>query len=209
MIFIDHDNTAVNSMYPLHYRIYLDIIKKYPEFPEISYETWVSMQANGLFELILGPHIKTFNTIWAAELSQRPSPEFYPDWIDTMKRLRNRGYYIAVVTHGLSTECRRAYGQTDFMPDKIYGIPEYTGSRNKPGIFPILDSMNNGNSGPVYVIGDMPVDMKMAENFNTATGIIAAYGDGIKASRTLKHLLSLFKNTIRVTSVKGILDVIP
>ncbi len=127
-LILDHDDTAVDSTATIHYPAHRECMARLrPGTEPVSLEEWFLRNFDpGIshyleVELGLSPaELEIEMDIWRAHTA-RSTPHFYPGLIDLLRRFRDRGGLIAVVSHSEEQTIERHYRQAGFAPDAIFG----------------------------------------------------------------------------------------
>ena len=152
-LFLDHDDTSVNSTPQIHYQAHLEIMKiMRPDFPVPTLEEWFLKNFDpGIMEYMKGElkfdqsEIEAEYKIWRKYTSSI-IPDFFPGLIDILIEYKNRGGRVIVVSHSEVDLIRRDYLENikntglDFMPDLIFGWT-YDESKRKPDPYPVNEGL--------------------------------------------------------------------
>ncbi len=152
-LFLDHDDTAVNSTPKIHYKAHLEIMEKMrPEFPVPSLNDWFLKNFDpGIMEYMkeyLGfndEEIEAEYKIWR-KYTSGIIPEFFPGLIEILAEYKRLGGKVIVVSHSESDLIERDYlenkriSNIDFMPDMIFGWT-YDESKRKPDPYPVIEGL--------------------------------------------------------------------
>jgi phosphoglycolate phosphatase/pyrophosphatase PpaX len=184
LLFIDHDDTAVDSTAVIHYPAHLEALRVLrPGLPRPTIEEWWTANFDpGIME-----HLKTHLGFGEAELGREFEiwrsfttsrvPPFFPGFRELLVSFRDRGGRVAVVSHSEQENILRDYRQPDgpaFEPDLIFGWDHDPG-RRKPDPWPVREALSRlgVEAGAALVLDDLRPGVLMAR----AAGI-AAVGAG-------------------------------
>ena len=101
-----------------------------------------------------------------ADTMMTPNTHFFPDTIDTLKRIKNDGGIIAIVSTKTRNRINEKFVQDgyDYLIDIIIGREDITACKPDPqGINMALDKLNMQRSQAIY-IGDSIYDAGAAQN---------------------------------------------
>ncbi len=167
---LDHDDTAVKSSPDLHYPAFLEIMKVMrPEVPVFSYEKFIeAVFDRGFTEFVkhdLGftdEEISREYEMWR-EFTKDIIPGFYDGFIDIVKRFRDEGGLITVVSHSTSEEIIRHYSLHGIVPDMIFGW-EQPHEKRKPFPYPLERIILEFELQPyeILVLDDLKLGCDMA-----------------------------------------------
>lgn len=170
-LFLDHDDTIVDSTETIHYPAFLETLRTLrPECSLITYEDFVNhCHTYGFQDLCenryqLNPEeMKIEYAIWK-DFTHRFEPLAFEGIKEILECFKQRGGIIIVVSHSESTEIKRDYlNQLGFEPDAIFGW-ELGEHYRKPNPFPILESLKTFNLKPeeCLMVDDMSLGQTMA-----------------------------------------------
>ncbi len=182
---LDHDDTAVDSTFVIHYPAHVEIMKQLrPHQIPVNLENWFRKNFDpGIMDFLkieLGfdeEELAQEFKIWR-EYTENITPEFYPGFINVLREYRNRGGLVAVVSHSESDIIGRHYESATngnlFMPDVVFGwtVDE---TKRKPHPFPVHQILQQYGLSPekVLVVDDLKPGVEMAK----AAGVsVAAAG---------------------------------
>lgn len=152
-LFLDHDDTSVNSTPEIHFQAHLEIMKKMrPGFPVPTLEEWFIKNFDpGIMEYLKGElgmdqaEIGEEYKIWRKYTSSKAA-EFFPGLIEILIEYKNRGGRVAVVSHSEVDLIKRDYAENaektglEFFPDLIFGWT-YDESKRKPDPWPVNEGL--------------------------------------------------------------------
>jgi len=153
-IFIDHDDTAVDSTPAIHYKAHLEVMKiMRPSKKPLSLDGWFKINfdpgVTEYFKNSLGMNqeelMQEYN-LWH-NYSYTIVPNFFPGFIDILVKYRDMGGKIVVVSHSEKELIERDYklkgfsGKTAFMPDMIFGW-SHEEEKRKPSPLPVITALN-------------------------------------------------------------------
>ena len=180
-LLIDHDDTSVDSSPSIHHPAHLEQMRQLGrENESVSADEWMKINYSpGIVDYLdrvlhLDKKEKDLcYTIWREYASGR-IPDFFPGILDLLKRFREKGGYIVVVTHSEEAMVREHYKQQTeipgFMPDRIIG---WTGdsSKNKPEPWPVFDVMREYGvqKSEILVVDDLKPGIIMARKAGVDT----------------------------------------
>ncbi len=152
-LFLDHDDTSVNSTPTIHHRAHIEVIKRMrPHLAPLSLHDW--------FKKNFDPGIMAYMTedlgmdsgeiaaeyeIWR-EFTSSLVPDFFPGFIDVLIRYREKGGRVVVVSHSEKDLIERDYrekgfsGGVPFFPDLIFGW-SYDEEKRKPCPWPVFTAL--------------------------------------------------------------------
>ncbi len=153
-LFLDHDDTSVNSTPEIHFQAHLEIMEKMrPDFPVPSLNQWFLKNFDpGIMEYLTGElgmdqnEIKEEYRIWR-RYTENIIPEFFPGLVEILIEYRNRGGKVVVVSHSEEDLIKRDYLENsritglDYTPDIIFGWT-YDETRRKPDPYPVIEGLS-------------------------------------------------------------------
>ncbi|PEC51859.1 hydrolase [Bacillus sp. AFS077874] len=172
-IILDHDDTAVMSTPEIHYPSFVEAIKKLrPNDEPISFEEFVGYCFEPGFHSLCKDIMK-FNEdemivqqeIWQSYTSST-IPDFYEKFPETIKKFKERGGIITVVSHSERSRIERDYlKHCGFIPDAIFGweLPE---RQRKPYPYPIKEILRRFNlkESDALMLDDLKPGLEMAKS---------------------------------------------
>ena len=166
-LFLDHDDTSVNSTPVIHHRAHIEVMKKMrPRLQPLSLDEWFKKNFNpGIMEymkedlLMTNEEIEIEYGIWR-EYAVGITSDFFPGIIETLIQYRERGGKVVVVSHSDKDLIERDYKTNGFfegeafLPDMIFGWTT-DASKRKPHPWPVVTSLESlGISAKDSVIVD-------------------------------------------------------
>lgn len=177
---LDHDDTAVNSTEHIHYPIYRELMaQKRPELEEkLDLNGFISMNnekgvTRHYFE-DLGfseEEWKEAFEMWKNHELRKTIPDFYDGFIDILRKYRDDGGFIAVVSHSDEKAIRMHYSHfPEVMPDEVYGATG-DGTKNKPYTWPLdqLMEKHGFDATDIVVVDDLMPGIEMAKKVGATT----------------------------------------
>lgn len=173
-LILDHDDTVVQSESTINYPYFCYILDQFRPGATISMEEYTLGCFNDGFANMCR---KKYNfteqelvdeyTGWKEYIrSHIPAP--YPGIIDIIRRQKEEGGILCVVSHSSEENITRDY-QTHFgiLPDAIYGW-DYPEHMRKPNPFPLVDIMEKFNLSPndILVVDDLKPAWEMCNKVN-------------------------------------------
>jgi beta-phosphoglucomutase-like phosphatase (HAD superfamily) len=182
-LFIDHDDTAVDSTAAIHYPAHLAALAALrPGRTPPTRDQWLLHNFHGIMEYLVGElamnqeELKTEFEIWRSWTTTHVPP-FFPGFRELLLDYRREGGLVAVISHSekevIETHYRAAAGPP-FVPDLIFGW-EHEEQRRKPSPWPVREGLRHfGCAAEDALIVD---DLKPGVLMSRATGVaIAAAG---------------------------------
>lgn len=171
-LFLDHDDTVVDSTRSIHYPAFVEVLKKLrPEDKTISYFDFVDhCHRYGFIDLCEQRYAFTKSEmeieykIWKS-YTQSLIPSAYSGIKEILTLFKKSGGIIVVISHSESSEIARDYLKNfEFLPDAIYGWDRAENER-KPHPFPILNALKifNLKKEDCLMIDDMSLGKQMAQ----------------------------------------------
>ena len=168
-LFIDHDDTSVDSTPVIHYQAHLEVMRKMrPDISPLSLEDWFRVNFDpGIMAYMVenlgmdDREIAEEYEIWRKYTVGR-IPDFFPGLIDILIKYKELGGKIVVVSHsekdlierdynlkGFSEKPRKAtrkaeaedFQKISFFPDLIFGW-SYDEAKRKPHPWPVLTALD-------------------------------------------------------------------
>ncbi len=186
-LILDHDDTAVNSTATIHYPAHLKVMEELrPGYPPISLKGWFEKNFDpGIMEYMtdeLGfteKEVRREYEIWRDFTTSRV-PAFYPGFLEIIRRFKDRGGIVTVVSHSEEELIMRDYASVDVsktvVPDLVFGW-DFDAEKRKPHPWPVEQILQHFNLQPdqVLIIDDLRPGVLMSKE----TGVdIAAAGWG-------------------------------
>jgi phosphoglycolate phosphatase/pyrophosphatase PpaX len=145
-LFVDHDDTAVDSTRWIHHPAHVAAMRELrPEATPVSFEDW--MRANhfvGIGKFLRdeigfeGAERAREIAVWR-DWTERITPPFYPGILDTLREFRACGGYVVVCSHSEEAVIRRHYAAVGFPLDAVYAWTPHDPEKMKPSPYPVLD----------------------------------------------------------------------
>lgn len=174
-LLIDHDDTSVDSSPSIHHLAHMEQMRRLGrENESVGVDQWMKINYSpgilAYLDTVLGLNEEEkalCYTVWR-EYVQNRIPEFFPGILRILKKFRDRGGHIVVVTHSEEEMVRSHYlHQTEvpgFLPDRIIG---WTGdsTKNKPDPWPVFDVMREYGikKEKILVVDDLKPGIIMAQ----------------------------------------------
>lgn len=172
---MDHDDTTVNSTATIHFPSFLAYLKLVR--PEASYTLEDYFRKNfdpGIMALFTGElgfseeELEGEFRFWQDWVRTRV-PSAYPGICEILRRHKDAGGYIAVVSHSMRESIERDYRENDLPePDIIFGW-EQPPEQRKPNTWPLEQIMERFGLEPqeLLVVDDLKpgYDMARAQAF--------------------------------------------
>lgn len=168
---LDHDDTAVNSTPELHYPSFRIIMQELrPEHEEIDLKTFTRKCFDPGFRDFLVSELgfneaemKREYQIWKDYIKGK-SPAFYEGFVDMVKRFKNEGGYVCVVSHSDDSEIIRHYREQGIELDLVYGW-KYPPEQRKPNPYPLKQIMKRLGLLPseLIMVDDLRLGYDMAK----------------------------------------------
>ncbi len=154
-LFLDHDDTSVNSTPIIHYKAHIEVMKTMrPHLPPLSLEEWFKKNFDpGIMEYMkedLGmsdEEIRIEYGIWR-KYTAGIIPDFFPGIIEMLIEYKKRGGKVVVVSHSDEDLIERDYKikgfckNDPFFPDMIFGWT-YDESKRKPHPWPVFTALES------------------------------------------------------------------
>ena len=168
---LDHDDTVVQSMKTLSYPFFCIELEQFRPGATMSFEDYVlECHRVGFADLcreqfhFTEEELKLEHKQWMEYILQH-IPEPYPGIEDIIRRQRDEGGLICVVSHSHVDNIKRDYlAHFHMEPDAIYGW-ELPPQQRKPNTWPLENIMERYNltADEILVIDDMKLACMMAE----------------------------------------------
>jgi len=185
-LFLDHDDTSVNSTPIIHHRAHIEVMKiMRPQLPPLSLDEWFKKNFNpGIMEYMkedlrmTDEEVEIEYGIWR-KYAEEITSDFFPGIIETLIQYRNRGGKIVVVSHSDKDLIERDYktngffGEESFLPDMIFGWTT-DATKRKPNPWPVITSLELFGIAPKdsIIIDDLKPGVIMGKN--AGVDIVAA-----------------------------------
>lgn len=180
-IFIDHDDTAVDSSKDIHYPAHVEALRQLrPNRPPPSLERWYLVNFHpgiGRYlqeDLALAPpEMAQAYKVWRQYCTTR-RPKFFPGFLEALRDYRDAGGEVVVVSHSESDIIRSHYRQAGFEPYRIFGWDD-DHERRKPSAYPVRSVLTELGLSPSQAL--IVDDLRPAVEMSRATGVpVAAAG---------------------------------
>jgi phosphoglycolate phosphatase/pyrophosphatase PpaX len=180
-LFIDHDDTAVDSSKDIHYPAHVEALRQLrPERTIPSLEQWYEVNFHpgiGRYlkdDLALAPPEMTHAYhVWRQYCTTR-TPQFFPGFLQALRDYRDAGGAVVVVSHSEADIIRRHYREVGFEPFRIFGWDEDE-QRRKPAAYPVTSVLKELGLAPAQAL--IVDDLRPAVEMSRATGVpVAAAG---------------------------------
>ncbi len=185
---LDHDDTVVQSMKTMSYPYFLYGLNIFRPGQTISFRDYVSdCHHLGFVELCrvrygyTDEELSREHDMWMDYvLSHTPDP--YPGIADILRRQKENGGLVCVVSHSRKDNILRDYrAHFGFDPDVIYGceLPE---EHRKPNPYPLEDIMKRFHltADQLLVVDDMKLSCKMAAPLGVKVAYAGWNGLGVE-----------------------------
>lgn len=167
---LDHDDTAVQSSPEIHYPSFQKILAElrpevsmsYDEFMKYCFDPGFSSLCYDILHFTDDEMVREAE-IWRSYTS-RITPHFYDGFIDMVRRFRNGGGCVCVVSHSDASEISRHYAEFGITPDLIFGW-EYPEHQRKPHPYPLEQIMSRLRlkNTDLIVLDDLRLGYDMAK----------------------------------------------
>lgn len=194
---LDHDDTVVQSMKTMSYPFFLYGLNIFRPGQTMSFADYVrDCHDYGFIELCrlrfgyTQEELDREHDMWMEYvLSHTPDP--YPGIEAILRRQREKGGLICVVSHSRKDNILRDYRtHFGFDPDAIYGF-ELPEQQRKPNPYPLQDIMKRFglSANEILVVDDMKLSCKMA----APLGIKVAYSgwNGLEVPEVAEEMTAL------------------
>ena len=176
-LFVDHDDTAVDSTATVHYPAHLEVMGRLrPAVRPVSLEDWLLKNFDpGLMVYLRGELAMTESEIaeeariWRNHL-QRSRPRFFTGFVEILAQFRRRGGKIVVTTHSEADTVWRHYKTAGFSPDLVFGWTDVE-ERRKPHPWPVWEGLRRLGLGrnQALVLDDLKPGILMARSAGVAS----------------------------------------
>jgi phosphoglycolate phosphatase-like HAD superfamily hydrolase len=170
-LIMDHDDTVSDSTALIHYPSFIEALRVLR--PERASMTLAEFKAYifdpGFLELCLDvlhftPEERAFQfSIWQ-RYTQSHQPAFYRGMPALLRRFKDEGGLLTVVSHSESAQIRRDYARCcGFEPEMVFGWDDEQ-DRRKPHPYPVLEILRKYalRSDEALVVDDMKPGLLMA-----------------------------------------------
>lgn len=171
-LILDHDDTVVDSTSKIHYPAHVAYMKKIrPGYTPVDLETWFLKNFSpGIFsfmkdELKLSVEEIREESLFWQNICLEKVPPFYEGIPEILRKFRESGGIVAVVSHSMENIIRRDYETIDFQPDMIFGWND-SPSKRKPSIWPVeqIAKRFGLEKDDMILVDDLKPGMEMAVN---------------------------------------------
>lgn len=169
---LDHDDTVVQSEKTVNFPYFQYILNEFRPGTAVTMEQYT----DGCFHLGFSDMCRQWYGFSEEELVQEylgwkeyikdHIPAAFPGFDSLLKRYREAGGKICVVSHSCDENISRDYlYHFGFLPDAIYGW-DYPEHQRKPSVFPLEQIMKEYDFAPaqLLVVDDMKPGWQMAKN---------------------------------------------
>ena len=181
---LDHDDTTVDSTRSVNYPQFCQALAHFrPEMSMTEEEYFLHCFDPGFYEMCrltlrytdeeMAAHLQ----MWK-DYHKDHHPKFFPGMPEIIRRQKEEGGLVCVVSHSTIDVIRRAYDHENVpMPDLIYGA-EQPAERCKPNPWPMEQILSRYDLSPeeVLMVDDMPQGGKMAHQVGVAFACAGWYG---------------------------------
>ncbi|MCL2792769.1 MAG: HAD family phosphatase [Spirochaetaceae bacterium] len=191
-LFLDHDDTSVNSTPILHHRAHVEIMKiMRPDTLPLSLDDWFRKNFEpGIMEYLKNDlsmsdeEIRIEYGIWR-EYAEKTVSDFFPGIIEILIEYRNRGGKVVVVSHSDKDLIERDYktngffGGESFLPDMIFGWTT-DATKRKPHPWPVISSLEalGIEAKDSIILDDLKPGILMGKN-SGVDAVTAGWGHNI------------------------------
>ena len=173
VIFLDHDDTSVDSTPSIHYPAYKEVMKTLrPDIEPVSLETWYLKNFD---PGVMGYYVDELKfteeeaaeeiRIWRKH-TDTGIPEFFPGIAEFLETYHEAGGKICITSHSEAVHIREFYRKKlHFSPDAIYGWDNDPAKR-KPSPWPVNDYLKDKSipREETLVIDDLKPGLEMAKS---------------------------------------------
>ena len=177
---LDHDDTAVISTPVVHYPAHVEVMERLrPGVSPVDLAGWYLKNFEpGVMsflrdELGFTDHeLRQEMAVWRRH-TRLADPAFYPGFIETLRRFRETGGLVTVISHSEAAEINRHYSGAGFRPDAVIGWHDDP-ERRKPHPAPLEGLLGRFALAPeeALVVDDLRPGVLMAQ----AAGVPVAAG---------------------------------
>jgi phosphoglycolate phosphatase/pyrophosphatase PpaX len=174
-LILDHDDTAVNSSYTIHYPAHLEVMRQLrPQLEPVSFEGWMAKNFDpGVLEYLrdeLGmdeEEIQLEYRIWRQYTTTR-IPSFFPGFPQLLAEFKQNGGIITVVSHSekelIERDYRKANHAASLMPDMVFGW-DFDKTKRKPSPWPVSRILSSFDLEPqdALIVDDLKPGVVMAK----------------------------------------------
>ncbi|MBQ6341601.1 MAG: HAD family hydrolase [Anaerolineaceae bacterium] len=172
VLILDHDDTTVNSTPCIHYPAFVKILEELRPGVNTTQEDFLNINLSpgiGSYyvnELGFTPEeMKREKDIWKEYLAAI-TPSFFPGMPELIRRQREGGGIICVVSHSFPEYIRRDYEAAGVpVPELIFGA-DLDHSKNKPNPWPIEEIMRQTGckAEEMLMVDDLKAGLDMAHS---------------------------------------------
>ena len=169
---LDHDDTTVNSTPCIHYPAFVRILEELRPGVQLTQEEFLTVNLTpGLLtfykkELGFTPEeMARERDIWRGYLDNI-IPPFFPELSGLIRRQKEEGGFVCVVSHSFSEYIRRDYNAAGLPePDMVFGV-ELEREKNKPNPWPLEEMMRvfGCDTDDLLVVDDLNAGLEMAHS---------------------------------------------
>ena len=178
-LILDHDDTVADSSATIHYPAHLEIMRRFrPNLKPVDLETWFLKNFDPGIAIFLTEELGLSKKelseeyrIWQ-EFTKSRIPKFYPGMADLLKRYKEAGGIITVVSHSERNIIIRDYHKNaEFKPDLIFGW-DFDENKRKPHPYPVYEILKTFKLKPeeALVIDDLKPAVLMARESGVSVG---------------------------------------
>lgn len=171
---LDHDDTVVKSTPEIHFPLFKRTLEKLRPDVNLTLDDFIMYCFHPGFNELCFDILKFTDeemqyqlTTWN-EYVKSHTPSFYEGFSDIIKRFKDEGGIICVVSHSYSENITRDYIENcGIIPDMIFGW-ERCEEERKPNPFPLQEIMNTYNLEPkdLIMVDDLKPGFDMAKKCN-------------------------------------------
>ena len=202
---LDHDDTVVQSMKTLSYPFWCLELEQFRPGQTMTLEDYVlECHRLGFADLckvrfgFTEEELKLEHKQWMEYIMQN-TPDPYPGIEEIIRRQKEEGGLICVVSHSSTANITRDYNaHFGFLPDAIYGwdLPAH---QRKPNPWPLQDIMEKYDLKPeeILVVDDMKLACAMAEPLGVDVCYAGWSGMGIQeVTREMERICAYSFNSL-------------
>lgn len=192
---LDHDDTAVDSSRTIHYPAHIEVMRQLrPSVEPVSFEIWMEKNFHpGVMAFLkdeLGMNdreIMAEYDIWQSFTTRR-IPNFFPGFIETIRRFKEDGGIVTVVSHSeqelILRDYRSANHGVEILPDMIFGW-DFDAEKRKPSPWPLQQIMERYHLRPeeLLIVDDLKPGLLMGRSAGVDT-VAAGWAYSIETIRT-------------------------
>jgi len=173
---LDHDDTTVDSTRTVNYPQFRQALAHFRPEINMSLEQYIMYCYDpGFYEMCrqilhyTEEELDAHFHMWK-EYHKAHHPSFFPGMADVIRRQKEEGGYVCVVSHSSDDVIRNAYIHNNVpLPDLIFGA-ELPDEQRKPHPWPLQEIMRKLKLLPcdLLVVDDMILGQQMASSANVA-----------------------------------------